>query len=476
MPLFRPGSSVPGSAAPLLGAPAVDAPEASTPWRSRLRLSLKDSVAEGMFAELFAACAGATVLTAWAISLKLGPFLVGVMTGLPFFAQFVQFPAAWLTASFGHRRVALTAVCLSRLVMLPLCAVPWLPLTLVGQQRLLVGVAAASAVLAVVGNNAWVAWMGELVPRRLRGRFFGWRTAVCTLVGSVASLAAGVLLDRLRPPEGVGVALPLLAGLACVMGMVATVLMARQHDPAPGGTGLRVDLRAAMVPLRDERSRRVLVYQVAWNAAVGISAPYFALHMLQNLKMTFVLMALYATAVAAVRMLMAPVWGRLIDRWGAQPVVLGCSFGISVIPMIWLLPTELRLWPLVFDVLLAGALWSGHGLAVFALPLSVAPRQGRPFYLAAFATAGGLAYAAASAFGGAMASALPSDFTLGGHGWQNMHVLFVVSSIARFAAAFLAGAIIEPEGRRVRTPGALLSLMWTRARPAEVPAPIARER
>jgi MFS family permease len=226
-----------------------------------------------------------------------------------------------------------------------------------------------------------------------------------------------------------------------------------------------------MVPLRDPRARRVLLYQVAWNASVGVAAPYFALHMLQNLGMTFVLMALHAAAVAAVRMLMAPLWGRAIDRVGAQPVVMACSLGISLIPLLWLVPTAGMLWPLVFDVLLAGILWSGHGLAVFALPLAVAPRKGRPFYLAAFATAGGLSYAAATALGGALASALPAQFTLGSHTWANFHVLFVISAVSRIGAALLAGRIIEPDARPVRSLGELLELLWTRLRPTPASAP-----
>ncbi|MFE8598957.1 MFS transporter [Archangium violaceum] len=476
VPLFRPGNSLPGSAAPLMGAPTVGTTPTSTPGteaRSALRGSLKASVAEGIVAEVFTACAGATVLTAWALALKLGPFLVGVMTALPFFAQFVQFPAAWLTSTFGHRRVALTAVCLSRQVMLPLCVLPWLPLDLEGQRRLLVGVAAVSAVLGVIGNNAWVAWMGELVPESIRGRFFGRRTALCTLGSTLTSLVAGVLMDRLRPPEGVGLGLPLLAALACVAGVVTTVLMARQHDPAPHKEKAKLDFGVALLPLRDERARRVLVYQVAWNAAVGISAPFFSFHMLKNLKMSFLTMALYLAAVAGMRMLTAPVWGRLIDRRGAQPVLLACSLGIGVIPAIWLFPTATFLWPLLADVVLAGVLWGGHGLAIFALPLSVAPRRGRPFYLAAFSTAGGLAYAAASALGGGLASLLPTEFTLGGHLWVNLHVLFVLSSVARLAAAFLAMRIVEPDAKPVCSLGALLSLVGSRlqARAAQVPAP-----
>ena len=466
VPLFRPGSPLPGAAAPLMGGPPPGGERTAPAPRSALRLSLKASVAEGMFAEVFTACVGATALTAWALALKLGPFLVGAMTSLPFLAQFVQFPAAWLTSAFGHRRVALTVVFLSRLVILPLALMPWLPLSLVGQQRLLVGIAAASAVLGVVGNNAWVAWMGELVPRTLRGRFFGRRTALCTLAGTLASLAAGLFLDRTRQYEGVHPVLPLLAAFACAVGIVTTLLMARQHDPAPGGSAIKMELRAALVPLRDPHARRMLCYQVAWNASVGIAAPYFALHMIQNLGMTFVLMAVHAAAVAGVRMLLAPLWGRVIDRTGAQPVVLACSLGISLVPLLWLVPTAGMLWPLVFDVLLAGALWSGHGLALFALPLAVAPRKGRPFYLAAFSTAGGLAYAAATALGGGLASILPAHFTLGSRAWANFHVLFVISAVTRIGAALLAARIIEPDARPVRSVGALLELLWSRLRPA----------
>jgi len=476
VPLFRPGNSLPGSAAPLMGAPPASTTPTSEPGdaaRHALRRSLKASVSEGIVAEVFTACAGATVLTAWALALKLGPFLVGVMTALPFFAQFVQFPAAWLTSTFGYRRVALTAVCLSRQVMLPLCVLPWLPLGLQGQQRLLVGVAAVSAVLGVIGNNAWVAWMGELVPESIRGRFFGRRTALCTLGGTLTSLVAGVLMDKLRPPEGLGLGLPLLAALACVAGVVTTVLMARQHEPAPDKEKAKLDFQVALLPLRDERARRVLVYQVAWNAAVGISAPFFSFHMLKNLNMSFLTMALHLAAVAGVRMLTAPMWGRLIDRMGAQPVLLACSLGIGFIPAIWLFPTATFLWPLLADVVLAGVLWGGHGLAAFALPLSVAPRRGRPFYLAAFSTAGGLAYAAASALGGGLASLLPTEFTLGGHLWVNLHVLFLLSSVARVAAAFLAMRIVEPDMKPVCSLGALLSLVGSRlqAHAAQVPSP-----
>ena len=475
VPLLRPGAPQPGSAAPLRGAPLEGRTEGLGAERGRLRRSLRASVAEGMVAEVFTACAGATVLTGWAVALQLSPFLVGVMSALPFCAQFVQFPAAWLTSALGHRRVALGVVLLSRQVMLPLCVMPWLGLSLVGQQRLLVGVAATSAVLAVVGNNAWTAWMGELVPESLRGRYFGRRTAVCTLGSTLASLVAGVTMDRLGTPGGVGLGLPLLAGVSCVAGVGCTLLMLRQHDPAPQRERPRLALRVALLPLKDERARRVLGYQLAWNAAVGLCTPFFAYHSLKNLKLGFLALAVQAASTAAMRMVTAPLWGRVIDRRGAQPVLVLCSLGLCVLPLVWLWPSPTFLWPLLLDVVLAGGLWSGHTLASFALPLAVAPREGRPFYLAAFSTAGGLAYTVASALGGGLAGLLPTAFTWGGHAWNNLHVLFLLSSGARTAAAMLSLRILEPRATPVRSLGQLVTLLTSSREEApeeaqEVPA------
>ncbi len=215
----------------------------------------------------------------------------------------------------------------------------------------------------------------------------------------------------------------------------------------------------------------MLGYQLAWNAAVGLCTPFFAYHSLTNLKLGFLALAVQAASTAAMRMVTAPLWGRVSDRRGAQPVLLLVSLGLCLLPLVWLWPTPGFLWPLLLDVVLAGGLWSGHTQASFALPLAVAPREGRPFYLAAFSTAGGLTYTLASALGGGLAGWLPTEFTLGGHVWCNLHVLFLLSALARVGAALLALRILEPRATPVRSLGALMALL----RPRVVPAPALAE-
>ncbi|HVO20110.1 MAG TPA: MFS transporter [Anaeromyxobacter sp.] len=450
MHLRRPPSAFLAGVARLAAAPAAGllsaAPLAggrSAGPTSRLRRSLRASTAEGLGAELINALAGPTILAGWALHLGASPLLVGALGALPQLAQLAQLPSALVTAALGRRRVAIAAVGLSRLALLPLALSPLLDLSGAGARHLLLSVAAASAVLGVLGNNAWTAWMGELVPEPMRGRYFGRRTALCTLGGTMAGVGVARFLDAAAPRGGAEMALSALAGAACLTGLVTTVLMARQHDP-PAGPQSPPTLGAALRPARDPQARGLLAYQVAWNASVGAGGGFFTFWLLHDLRVGFTVAALHAAASAGARTLAAPLWGRAVDRFGARPVLAACSFAAAGLPLVWLATSPGFLWPIAADAVVGGIAWSGHGLASFALPLSIAPRRDRPYYLAAFAAAGGVAYAAATWAGGALTAALPGLWaTLGAGAGSDLAPIFALSAAGRLASAFLALRIAE---------------------------------
>jgi MFS family permease len=480
---WRAGTNSPGTGAPLVGAPP---PAPAFARRSRhnhagwLRRSLRACTAEGLFAELINAFAGGALLTGWAIHLGASPLYTGLLVALPQIAQVLHVPGAWTTALLGHRRACIWLVGVSRQVLLPLAALPFLPVDDSVRRAILLTVAGLSAVLGVLGNNAWVAWMGELVPKRIRGRYFGQRTGLCMLGGGLASALVGLLLDWARAHGLVGATLAGLQVLACACGLMTVWLMRQQHDPAAHPehrTEVRTAARLsdAWRPFHDRRMRGLFGYHFAWNVAVGVAGSFFALHMLKNLKMGFALVALHGAATAAVRMLAAPLWGALIDRLGARPVLTACSFGIAGIPLIWLAPTEQRLWPLAFDAVLAGLFWSGHALAVFALPLAITPRRERPYYVAAFAAVGGIAFTTATALGGSLALWMPAQLPIPGWPLHNLQALFALSALLRLGAAFLSRRIEEPAARGVAELWSTITDKLTQKvapTPAPVPAPV----
>src|SRR5262249_11154855 len=319
----QPGESLPGSAPALSSGPlpGSDGP-ADKPW-AQLRPSLRASLFEGAASEVFAACAGGGVLTAWALHLGASPLVIGLLAALPVASNVLNLPAAWLTHVVGRKRLAVTAIGASRLMYLPLVMFPFLSLGDATRLRLFITLVAVTMVLAVIGNNAWIAWMSDLVPASVRGRFFGRRTMFLTLAGAFSSLAAGLLLDALSPLGWKSEALAGLAAVACLAGLVSVWLLLRQQELAPATAGAESDGRSALTAcLGDRATRSFLWYQLAWNAAVASVGGFISFHMLVNLKMGFALVAAHGVAVALVRIAAAPLWGRAVDRLGARPVLV----------------------------------------------------------------------------------------------------------------------------------------------------------
>jgi hypothetical protein len=457
--------------APMIDAGRLLASARGGPVRQgRLRASLRASVAEGAAAEVFGACAGGAVLTGWALYLGASPFTIGLLAALPVAAQVVQLPAAWLTQRIGPKPLAILSIGASRLVWLPLVAVPLVELSRTTALAAFIAVVTLAAILAVIGGNAWTAWMGELVPGAIRGRFFGHRMMFLNVAGTSAALAAGLALDLFGARGLTGETLAVLLGIACLAGLTSIALLLLQQGPAPAAETAAPQWSDYTRTLRDPTTRPLLGYLLGWNAAVGISAGFFSYHMLANLQMGFVLVAAHGILVAAVRVASAAAWGRLVDAFGARPVLIVSSFGISVVPVIWLFPQPDRLWPIAIEAVVSGALWSAHGIAILDLSIGLAPRRGRPFYLAAFATAGGLGFAATSTLAGVLAWAMAPVHVLGGT-WLHVHVLFLLSAIARASAARLAVRIQEPAAGGVpdlvRAIGAMLARRSWRAVPRE---------
>lgn len=414
--------------------------------RSALRSTLSLSSLEGMAGELVAATAGGAVLVGWALHLGCGPLIIALLGALPFVAQVLQFPSAWLTSTLGSQRVAILGLGAGRLLPALLAFLPFLPAGLVTKRIVLLVIAALASGLSVVGSNGWTAWMGDLVPSQIRGRYFGKRLSLVTISGAAGALAAGLLLDGATRGGTREIALASLAAVAGLAGVTTVFLLLRHKAPPARSTPTKgFDLAATIAALRDPASRPYLRYQLAWNASIGVSSAFFAVHMLQNLKMGFALVALHGAATAAIRVAIAPLWGRLVDRFGARPILVVCSFGLFLVPLIWLLPTRNAfLLPLAIDVVLAGSLWAGHALASFELPLAVAPTHRRPYYLAAFATAGGIAFALASVGGGLLAQQAPKHLVLWGQPLLAVHLLFLLSAAGRILAAPLSLWIREP--------------------------------
>jgi hypothetical protein len=372
------------------------------PRFSRLRASLAACTGEGLAAEAVSACFGNAVVTAWGIELGASPVVLGALWGLPYFGQVFQLPGAWVTARFGAKRTSVVANAIARQVLLPLAALPFVDVGAAAKRAMLIALFALSSLLATVGNNAWLAWMGELVPARVRGRYFARRAALCTVAATVASFAIASALDAGRAHRALGFVLAASVLARSAFGVAATALMSRQHEspqavPSPQLGELRL-------PFAHPVYRELLVYRAAWGLATGLAASVSAVYLIEGLGLGFLGVAGYGALVAALRVATASLWGRTLDRAGPGRVLVACSFGAAGASALWIGGIGGRPWLIALDAVLSGVLLGGQELAAFTLPLSGAPPAKRHLFIAWSMAIGGVAYGLACAAGGALAS------------------------------------------------------------------------
>ena len=266
----------------------------------------------------------------------------------------------------------------------------------------------------------------------------------------VTVLAAGAAVDAFREGgyerQGFGL-LQVCAGLAGVAGFL---LLRRQPDPGHCTPPPEWSFRYVVRPLRDERFRRLVVFNLLWLFGMTVCTPFLNAHLLKNTHWDFKSLAVLGLLSSLAAIAMNPVWGRLADRHGYKPVLEWCSFGLLLIPLLYALcPWGVR-WPIYASSLLAGVFLSGFRLALFSLTLEGLPVEARAMGSAVMAGVAGPAVFLSGATSGWVADALSAvHWRFGGLEVANYQLLFAASMLLRLPALLLLKRIHQ-EGRGQR--------------------------
>ena len=78
---------------------------------------------------------------------------------------------------------------------------------------------------------AWFSWMGDLVPERDRGRYFGIRDRAINSVGIIAVLVGAFVLDILKTRGFALLGFAILFGLAFLFRFISYFYLRKQYSP-----------------------------------------------------------------------------------------------------------------------------------------------------------------------------------------------------------------------------------------------------
>ncbi|MFZ1864024.1 MAG: MFS transporter [Polyangiales bacterium] len=311
--------------------------------------------------------------------------------------------------------------------------------------RLLIGFASVYQIFAQAAGTAWASWYGDLVPARIRGRYFATRNRIAQMATSASLIMAGVALQRLEPgaagvvPHGAGgLGYALIFGAAGLFRLVSAGLLAASPEPRAELMGHRHESLAFARSNEALSVRRILLFAAGLQLTVYVASPYFGPFMLDELKLTYTEYMAGSVAVVMMKFISLPTWGRFIDRYGARAVFLLAAVLVALVPVPWLWTRGVAM--VIAAQALSGLSWGGHEVSQFSLLLESSPARSRLHVFAAMSLLNGLAQLTGSLLGGWLLAAVDRRFA----------VVFIGSAALRLVVALTAPRVIP---QRLGAPG-----------------------
>ena len=420
------------SSEPATAVPEAGREPAAAPPRRRLRGALRLSFADGAVSRVTYSLAEPFAVPA-ILALGAKDLGVAVMAGvgmlLPALANLAS---PRLTAMAPSRRgLVVAGARLQALACLFFAGAGFLPATWGIAACIICYAAYQASGSAVFGT--WAAWLGELVPKSGRSRYFALRNLVYGPIGALTMLGAGLTL---RAAKGEGRAAPWVAfaallALAGAMRLLASLLVARQYQPPEREKFPAEDFSYRQFLAKAGASnfaRFTLVYSF-FVAAASMTSAFFQKYVLDDLGYGYVTYTLLQIAAMASGMLFVRFWARVADRWGNLLVMRLCALTIALIPVLYLGGRWLP--PLAAGWLLGGACWAGLDLASFNYVTDVATPRRRVRCYAYMQATVGIAGAFCTLLFGALVKyeAVPVIFHF------RLQTVFLISMVLRLGGA-----------------------------------------
>lgn len=258
-------------------------------------------------------------------------------------------------------------------------------------------------IFGFVLGPAWISWIGDLVPERKRGLYFGRRNRIMGLVTFLSLVAGGAILQIFFNTFGTAYGGFLcIFFLAFIMRLCSFAALRLKYEP-PFQPELRTRGQMADLFLNKANNnyRFYVFYLSLINGAIYLSAPFFAPYMLVTLKFSYMRYTMITATLILVKFIMMPVWGRLMDRYGAKKILSITGMTMPLVPLFWVFSANV--FYLIAVQCYSGFVWAGFELAAFNFIYNISDKKMLPVHVTYYTVFNGVAMLAGGLSGGVIA-------------------------------------------------------------------------
>lgn len=405
--------------------------------KSKLRQTLKVSFLDGIFASIMFGCVQ-DYFTPFLLFIKGTVLHVGILSAFPnITASILQIFTNKLVQIFTSRKTVFCIFVFLQALTLLVCAVvffilyaietvtlnPLLQLIKHYQIEFLIIIVTLYTVFGSIGNPAWASLMSDLIPAHKRGKYFGFRNSVLGVVLVLVSLLVGITL-RYSPKDYLIFTFIGIFFIASISRFISFYYLTKMYEPP-----FTIETTSILPPniLRSIKKNDFLLF-IAFislmNFAVYLSAPFFAVLMIQHLSFSYLEYSIVTVSAPLIMYIAMHSWGTIADKIGNAKVLIITSPLIAIVPVLWVLYSDI-IYLLVVQIF-SGIVWSGFTISSFNYMFDASSSSKRVRYISYFNLINGIMISAGAMSGGYLIQILPA---ING---SSIYTILILSGVLRF--------------------------------------------
>ncbi len=412
--------------------------------KTKLRQTLKASFLDGIFASIMFGCVQ-DYFTPFLLVIKGTIVHVGILSAVPnITASVLQVFSNRLVQIFKSRKTVFCIFVFLQASTLLLCAILFfmvyaietdilrhcLSLVKHHQIEIFIAIVTLYTVFGSIGNPAWASLMSDLIPSHKRGKYFGFRNSILGVLLVLVSLSAGITL-RLSPKKYIMHTFVAIFLIASISRFISFYYLLKMHEPSFEIEKISIMPANMFKSIRKNDFLIFITFISLMNFAVYLSAPFFAVLMLQHFSFSYFEYSLVTVSAPFVMYIAMHSWGTIADKIGNAKVLNITSPLIAIVPVLWVLNCNM-IYLLVVQIF-SGVVWSGFTISSFNYMFDASVSSKRVRYISYLNLINGIMISAGALSGGYLIQMLPPVNE------SSIYTILLISGILRLGITVVFG-------------------------------------
>lgn len=356
--------------------------------RSVQRKNLRIATMEGVPAVMFQTLLGGQFLTGFLLYLGASSSELGFVLAITTFVNIAQLFAAFLIQRLKSRKWTLVLfVACHRILWGATGLIPFLFPKPYWVAAFIV-LYTLAFMFNTVGGILWNSLISDIVPARVRGRYFGIRNTMLNALGTLVMYAGGIILDH--EPGGKGFLILYIIVWICIAANIAMFFMYPDMPFERSSESKFVPMMKK--PLKDSAFLRATLFLGGFLFLQNLVVPLYSYVMLQLLHINYQTLSLLNVAQTVFMMGSFYIWGNLNARYSNRRLLFWTLPIIALSCLMWGL---LSVLPMFLVLALAHVIFGigvgGFNQLAFNFMIGDTPKRERPMYMAMYAAITGVA-------------------------------------------------------------------------------------